>query len=116
MAHRNIEFTMIYPLHIVMFHILSVVNVYQRLQFLPVHLSTPAAPRDAARHPLTDGLRPYSPLSTFGPSGAGVEFFFGSKRVARQDPGSTNQIWWVQLMSPDECQPWLIICGCSPKQ
>lgn len=35
---------------------------------------------------MTDGLRPYSPLSTFGP-GAGVEFFFGSKRVAGRVAG-----------------------------
>mmetsp|Transcript_77452 Transcript_77452/g.157663 ORF Transcript_77452/g.157663 Transcript_77452/m.157663 type:complete len:902 (+) Transcript_77452:52-2757(+) len=59
-------------------------------------LGRPEIPSDAMKiplHPLTDGLRPYSPLSTFGPSGAGVEFFFGSKRV-----GSRSAEEWNRLM------------------
>eukprot|EP00435_Cladocopium_sp_Y103_P045807 s1589_g13.t1 len=59
-------------------------------------LGRPEIPSDAVKiplHPLTDGLRPYAPLSTFGPSGAGVEFFFGSKRV-----GSRSSEEWNRLM------------------
>lgn len=51
-------------------------------------LGRPEIPSDAVKiplHPLTDGLRPYSPLSTFGPSGAGVEFFLRkqTRRIAQ---------------------------------